>query len=1350
MYPIHFGSLSGFISGSYFHFYGGVDMQVGVGYSNIPISETAGHEAVRQAIDSAGRNEHCDMVMLFSTARHDQDVLRAAIAEAVGERTPIYGGGAVGIITNDYFGYAGDQVGVACFWLEDSHYEAIVESDLDKSEVETGIRMGSRLAGLNVDRNTPIMLFYNAINIVGEGVQMLMATHLLSGIEKSLGFLPAISGAGFMGDHICTPTRVFTGNDMDNHCAMAFSFSDDIHIDSAIMHGCRPASGYYTVTKSEGPVILEIDGVPAVPFIDSLLDGAISPKQYPFFLLFGINHGVKWGEYDEDLYASRLCLGIDGTRNGIVMFEPDMVEGTEFQLMYRSLDHSYMKSKIDALFDNLDGREPLFAMYINCAGRCAGYGGDDMEDAIILQESIDNRVPLLGMYSGVEIAPLGGKPRGLDWTGVLCLFSKSKDKKTNLGAAPDKAWDADISVSYPPLSDDEILKAALRLSEQNAAKILALDTKSIAIRHELEQKRRGFQLLAELATSIRRENNYRVIFSSVARRINSSLNMQKTAVLVPASDGSFSPLVLQGFTSEEKKRLSVQKVALESGMLRTDQYTLVTAENSSSEFSQLRELLDLPYFVSTIILLQSEIFAVLITGRIAEQPPYLSRLGNSDGETLQAVGALMASVLIGQKLAETETRARLMFDSNPHINFIADLNYNVIDCNPSALRFYGFESKEAMKRGLLEKLNQSILVKMPSGLPSIPISQRIKDAATSGESAFDTTLLFDGEEIPFHFELKIVPYQGERVLAVYQTDLRDLRKAERDLELRDRLLSSVNDVAHRLISIDEENFHTTLSESLGMLGRSSDVERVTIWMNYTDKDGDLCCTKLNEWCEGVSAQYNDDDSLDTKYCENLPTWEATLSSGKCINAIVRDMLPIERAQMELQGIVSLLAAPIFVKDKLWGFVGFDDCVNERVFSEAEVNTLKSGAILIASALLKNEMTINLVSAKEEALSSAKAKSVFLANVSHEIRTPMNAIVGMAQIAKRKTSDENVIASIDEILNASSHLLDLINDVLDFSKIDSGKLEISNNPIDFTVFIQDVVQLISSRCIDKELIFSSNKDDLSDLAILGDELRLKQVLINLLGNAVKFTDPGGKVDFLIDITEQSGDKITLQFSVCDNGIGISEANIKKLFTEFEQGDTANTIKYEGTGLGLAISQKLVQAMGGKITVDSTLGEGSVFRFSVEFYKTALSELPDKRKTDYDELSLAGKRILVAEDIDINRLILSELLKDTGIEIEEAADGEIALQMFGNSSPDYYNLIFMDILMPNMDGYQTTMAIRQLSRADAKTVPIIAMTANAYREDVDQAFKSGMNGHLSKPIDIDAVKELLYNRLCNETE
>jgi CheY-like chemotaxis protein len=261
--------------------------------------------------------------------------------------------------------------------------------------------------------------------------------------------------------------------------------------------------------------------------------------------------------------------------------------------------------------------------------------------------------------------------------------------------------------------------------------------------------------------------------------------------------------------------------------------------------------------------------------------------------------------------------------------------------------------------------------------------------------------------------------------------------------------------------------------------------------------------------------------------------------------------------------------------------------------------------------------------------------------------------------------------------------------------------------------------------------------------LGDKLRINQVVINLLGNAVKFTGYGGAIDLSLTTLEETDDDVLYRFTVSDNGIGLSEEQIEKLFRPFEQTDGSVAVKYGGTGLGLSISQNLIKMMGGEIKVNSKPGEGSRFYFELRFPK---GQMPDERDVcPPEELDLEGKRILLAEDVEINRFIVREYLSSTGAQIDEAEDGHIAVDMYLKSPVGYYDLIFMDIQMPVLDGYETTAEIRKSKREDAAVIPIIAMTANAYKEDVEEALRAGMNGHIAKPIDMDELTRVLASFL-----
>ncbi len=389
--------------------------------------------------------------------------------------------------------------------------------------------------------------------------------------------------------------------------------------------------------------------------------------------------------------------------------------------------------------------------------------------------------------------------------------------------------------------------------------------------------------------------------------------------------------------------------------------------------------------------------------------------------------------------------------------------------------------------------------------------------------------------------------------------------------------------------------------------------------------------------------------------------------------------------------------------------------------------------------------------REQALEASKAKSTFLSNMSHEIRTPMNAIMGMTTLGLRETVSERKDIALNRIEKASHHLLNIINDILDISKIESGKMELSSILFNFRQMLTNVMTLISQIIDDKKQQLITEIDpDIPDL-LFGDDQRLTQIITNILSNASKFTGEYGKIELTALIQAMDEDSCQIKISVRDNGIGMSAEQQSKLFSIFQQAEAGTSRKYGGSGLGLAISRRIVEMMGGQIGVESELGVGTCFYFTIELPYQVLNDsdtFEDQEIHNINTLEedddFSAYTILIVDDIEINIEIMVALLESTGIRIDTATSGKNAVEMFCVDS-DRYALILMDMQMPEIDGLQATKMIRRCKSHRAKEIPIIAMTANVFKEDIERCLKSGMNDHLGKPIDIGAVNNILRKYL-----
>ena len=713
-----------------------------------------------------------------------------------------------------------------------------------------------------------------------------------------------------------------------------------------------------------------------------------------------------------------------------------------------------------------------------------------------------------------------------------------------------------------------------------------------------------------------------------------------------------------------------------------------------------------------------------------------------------------ASLMIASKLSRDEqagrlrdahNQMRLLIEAMPFSCNLWDKNLNLFECNEGTVGMFGISDK----RDFLEHFEEFSPEYQPDGgLSAEKTGFYLKKAFDEGRCVFEWMhQKRDGTPIPAEVTLVRVNHDGDHAVAGYARDLREQKRMISEIERGANLLNTVNQVANILLQSESHEFEEKLQQCMSMIGGVVRANRVCIWKNKT-MEGRLYCSLIYEWVDEDRLRTNPGIATDVPYEGNIPTWEELLPQGKCINSLTRDLSPTERARMTMHGILSIFAAPVFVHDEFWGFVGFDDCHNEKVFTEDEASTLYSGSLLIANALVRNEMMLNIQSANN-------AKSDFLAKISHEMRTPLNAVIGLSELAlEDEAIKHETRLNIEKVNNAGTILLNTVNDILDISKIEAGKLELVEVEYDIPSFLNDTITQNIIHIGEKPIEFVLDIDENLPTLLYGDDLRVKQIFNNILSNAFKYTREG-----IVELgvrCDRYGETVCMTAWIHDTGIGIKPEEISTLFEEFTQIDTQANRNIQGTGLGLSIAKRMAELMGGTITVESEYGKGSTFTIKlrqkfvtdtkigaevVENLKT-LRYYDEKRRANSKRvwINLSYARVLVVDDNLTNLDVARGLMKPYGMQIDCVTGGQQAIHAIREESVKY-NAIFMDHMMPGMDGMEATRLIREIGTDYAKNIPVIACTANAIIGNEQVFLNNGFQAFISKPIEVARLDEVI---------
>ena len=708
-------------------------------------------------------------------------------------------------------------------------------------------------------------------------------------------------------------------------------------------------------------------------------------------------------------------------------------------------------------------------------------------------------------------------------------------------------------------------------------------------------------------------------------------------------------------------------------------------------------------------------------------------LSQGDIDILHSASLIMSSAINRNFQMDAIRKAHeyssLLLNAAPLSCLLWDYNRKLYDCNKKALEVFQVSTKDEYE----EKFPELSPEYQPDGRHSMDtMFQLINSISEDNNQTFEWMhQTLNGEPLPMEVRIFYLPFGDNFFIATFLRDLREQKQMLFEIEQRDMLLQTVNQAASILLDSDITVFEDSLYKSMGMMAKAVDADRAYIWKN-SFHNGELCATQLYEWADDSAPKISSELIENVSYSSTIPDWFELLSKEQCVNEIARNMLPCTSKFLSETQTLSVFVAPIFVHNDFWGFVGFDDCRRERIFSANESVILSSGCLLIGNAFLRHNMNMELKASAEEAKAASHSKSVFLANMSHEIRTPMNSIVGFSELALDDNISARTTDYLQKILENSEWLLQIINNILDLSKIESGKMELENIPFNLHDLFSACRTLIMPKAIEKGLATHFYAEPSVGKTLYGDPTRLRQVLVNLLYNAVKFTNTG-LIKMQASVKNIGTDTVTMLFEIKDSGIGIAADQMKRIFDPFIQAETGTTRKFGGSGLGLPITKNIVEMMGGQLNLESTPGVGSKFSFEITFDAvdsdnagtvTERIVLNDLKKPAFEG------EVLLCEDNSMNQQVICEHLTRIGLKTEIAQNGKIGVEMVKDrvrKGEKQFDLIFMDIHMPVMDGLEAAAKISEFDPA----IPIVAITANIMSNDREIYASRGMSDCIGKP-------------------